>query len=97
MKVDIDLTVEEIEAEMDRIKTLPVDTRKDEMINSILKMAEDTAQTEVNYALENYEVPDAYIEKLNTEYTVAQFAECTTLSDFQTKLTEIRNRSYNFM
>lgn len=97
MKVDIDLTVEEIEAEMDRIKTLPPEKRKDEMIESILKMAEDSAQTEVDYALSEWEPSDAYMEKANTEYCVAQFAECNTLADFQSKLTEISNRSYNFM
>ena len=37
------------------------------------------------------------VEKLCTEYTVIQFADCKTLSDFQDKLKEITNRSYNFM
>lgn len=37
------------------------------------------------------------VEKINTEYCVAQFADCNTLADFHSKLTEIRNRSYNFM
>lgn len=36
-------------------------------------------------------------EKRNTEYVTAQFADCKTLSDFQEKYNEIRNRSYNFM
>lgn len=36
-------------------------------------------------------------EKSNTEYCVTQFESCKTLEDFQTKLTEITNRSYNFM
>ena len=36
-------------------------------------------------------------EKSNTEYCVSQFSECKTLEDFQCKLTEITNRSYNFM
>lgn len=37
------------------------------------------------------------VEKINTEYCVSQFSDCKTLADFQTKLTEITNRSYNFM
>lgn len=40
---------------------------------------------------------ESRIEKANTEYCVQQFADCKTLEDFQCKLTEITNRSYNFM
>lgn len=36
-------------------------------------------------------------EKRSTEYCVSQFSDCKTLADFQTKLTEITNRSYNFI
>lgn len=50
-----------------------------------------------NEAIEISQSMEREMEKANTEYCVAQFADCKTLEDFQTKLTEITNRSYNFM
>jgi len=40
---------------------------------------------------------DREIEKLNTAYVVDQFKDCKTCGEFKAKLTEITNRSYNFM
>ncbi len=36
-------------------------------------------------------------EKFATNYVVEQFTDCKTLPEFQDKLREITNRSYNFL
>lgn len=66
MKVEIELSAEEISDEMDRIKKLPAETRKDELIARILKWCQDTADVEVAYVIENTDPSDVYMEKSNT-------------------------------
>jgi len=68
----------------------------EKIIKEVNVAAYDDGHTE-GYKQGLEDIPDGYIEKLNTEYTVKQFSECVTLSDFQDKLKEITNRSYNFM
>lgn len=40
---------------------------------------------------------DREFEKYGTNYAILQFQDCKTISDFQDKLKEITNRSFNFM
>lgn len=51
----------------------------------------------LNESLEIEQSMEREFEMRNTNYVVEQFESCKTLEDFQTKLTEIINRSYNFM
>lgn len=97
-------TRNEIEREINSLITIDLpDGEMYDIVESVDSFCDESYEAGYNEGkndgVKEYEAKNPPIneEQVSAEYVVAQFSDCKTLSDFQEKFNEIRNRSYNFM